>query len=110
MENLTQQKCVPCEGGIKPLTPEQYQPFLSQVPDWSVIEEKKIERDFTFANFKAALEFINKVGAIAEQEGHHPDILLYDYKNVRITLFTHKINGLFKNDFILAAKIDGLID
>lgn len=103
---LINQKCVPCEGGTKPLIKQEYQPYLSEVGDWKVVEEKKIEKHFKFNNFKQAMVFVNNVGEIAEQEGHHPDIHLYGWNKVRITLFTHAIEGLSVNDFIVAAKIN----
>ena len=106
MKKLIQQKCVPCEGGIPPLSREKILPLLSEVKKWKVINGKKIERDFQFKNFKQALLFINKAGEVAEKEKHHPDILLFDFNNVRIILWTHAISGLSKNDFIVAAKID----
>lgn len=109
MTDLTQEKCVPCEGGVKPLTEAESRPYLVQVPDWQIQEGNRLVRDFSFADFAAALAFVNSVGAIAEQEGHHPDLLLFGYKNVRITLSTHAIGGLSRNDFIEAAKINRLV-
>jgi 4a-hydroxytetrahydrobiopterin dehydratase len=107
--DLKSQKCVPCEGGTKPLTRIEFEKYLKAVSDWNVVEnDKKIQREFTFKNFKMALEFINKVGGIAEEEGHHPDLFLHNYKKVTITLSTHAIGGLSINDFILAAKINAL--
>ncbi|NCN52304.1 4a-hydroxytetrahydrobiopterin dehydratase [Candidatus Parcubacteria bacterium] len=104
---LTQQKCEACEGGVLPLNKVEADILLTQIPDWSVSEDTKtISRSYTFADFKEALAFVNRVGEIAESEGHHPDIHLTDYKNVRIDLSTHAILGLSNNDFILAAKID----
>ena len=81
---------------------------MSQINDWSVVDNKQIEKEFIFKNFVEGLAFTNKVGAIAEAEGHHPDIFIHDYKKVKITLSTHAIGGLSANDFILAAKIDQL--
>lgn len=105
---LTQQKCVPCEGNVKPLTPEQFSHYLPIIPSWTVIDNKKIERDLRFKNFVEAIAFINKIATIAEDEGHHPDIFLHNWNRVRFSLMTHAIKGLFLNDFILAAKIDRL--
>ncbi len=105
---LDQQKCVPCEGGTNPLTLSEYAPYLKQVGDWEVVEERKIEKLFKFKNFKEALNFVNKVGAIAESENHHPNIYLFGWNKVKITLTTHAIKGLSVNDFILAAKINKL--
>ena len=112
MHDLTQQKCAPCEGGTAPLTSKdrEFAIYREQVPAWNVSsDEKSIERDFPFKNFKKALEFVNKVGEVAESEGHHPDIFLHNWKKVRVTLSTHAIKGLSVNDFILAAKVDDLV-
>lgn len=107
---LQHKKCKPCEGGVKPLTPDEYGAYLrNEIVDWQDVDEKMIEKDFTFKNFKQALAFVNKVGAIAEEEGHHPDIFLHDWKKVKIMLSTHAIGGLSENDFILAAKINTLL-
>lgn len=107
MTNLIHQKCVPCEGGTAPLTPEEYAVYKKEIGDtWQVIEEKKIEKLYKFKDFKEALAFVNKVGEIAEQEQHHPNINLFGWNKVKITLFTHAIGGLSVNDFIVAAKID----
>lgn len=108
MKNLATQKCVPCEGGAPPLKREEFEKYLSQVKDWEVVDDKKIEKRFKFKNFKQALEFVNKIGAIAESENHHPNIYLYGWNKVKVTLFTHAIDGLSKNDFIMASKIDNL--
>ena len=109
MKNLIQSKCIPCEGGISPLTAADYKPYLAQLDSWTVIDSKKLEREFIHKDFTVALKFVNQVGEIAEQEGHHPDILIHDWNKVKITLRTHAIKGLSVNDFIIAAKIDKLI-
>jgi len=107
--HLTDKKCVACEGGIPPLTREEIAEFQPQVPKWEVAGNGlSITRQFSFKDFKQALAFVNKVGALAEEEGHHPDITLFQYKHVLISLWTHAIGGLSENDFILAAKIDTL--
>ena len=99
-------KCVVCEGGIPPLTPEKISEYKSQVNQgWQVTENKKIRRDFAFKDFKEAMAFVNKVAELAESEGHHPDIYIF-YNKVALELSTHAIGGLSDNDFILAAKID----
>ena len=104
---LTQKKCVACEGGVPPLTSEQIAVYSEQVNGWIVAPDTfSISKEYTFKNFKEALAFTNKVGELAESEGHHPDITIHDYKNVGIKLSTHAIGGLSENDFILAAKID----
>lgn len=108
MSNLANKHCVPCEGDTPTLDHEENIKLLGELNGWSLLEDKSIEKVFVFKNFKEALAFVNKVGEIAEKEGHHPDITIFDYKNVRITLSTHAIGGLSDNDFILAAKIDGI--
>lgn len=107
--DIKKKKCVPCEGGVKPLIPDEYSAFLErELTGWSVAGEKVLEKEYKFKNFKTALEFINKVGGLAEDEGHHPDINLHDWNKVKLSLTTHAIGGLSENDFILASKIDGM--
>jgi len=105
MAKLAEKTCVPCRGGVPPLTAEEILPLHAEVQQWAVINSHHLEREFKFPDFKAALEFVNKAGAIAEEQGHHPDIYLA-WGKVRITIWTHKIEGLTESDFILAAKID----
>ena len=107
MDELTSKHCEPCEAGTDPLTHEAIQPFLSAVPEWELIDDKSIHREFEFPDFKDALDFANRVGEIAEQEGHHPDLAV-GWGHCNITLTTHAIGGLSENDFILAAKINEL--
>lgn len=103
---LTDKKCVACEGGVPPLTHDEITAFMPQVVGWRVAgNEKSISREFVFKDFKEALAFVNEVGKIAEEEGHHPDITLYQFNKVKISLWTHAIGGLSENDFILAAKV-----
>ena len=106
--SLTQKTCVPCQGGIPPLSPDEARSYMDQVPGWTLSDKAdRLHRAFKFGDFAAALEFVNKVGALAEEEGHHPDIAFgWGYAN--ITLFTHKIDGLHENDFIMAAKMNAL--
>jgi len=107
---LTTKKCKPCEGGVPPLTSEEVAGFMKETPEWEVdSSEKIIERSLTFRNFSDAMVFVNRVAEIAEEENHHPNILLHGYKHVTISLTTHAIDGLSENDFIVAAKIDKLI-
>lgn len=106
MDELSQKKCESCEGKTEPLTKEEYKPYLEKVNEWKVKNKKKITKDFEFENFEEALEFVNQVGEIAEEENHHPDILLHDWNQIKITIMTHAINGLSENDFIIASKID----
>lgn len=106
MEKLTDRSCVPCEGDFPALTREQATDFMEHIPGWSLSEDaKQITRDYTFKDFAEALAFTNAVGALAEEEGHHPDIQL-SWGKVGISLTTHAIEGLSENDIILAAKID----
>ena len=106
--NLTTQKCVPCQGGEPNLKGKVLQNYrLSINPPWELYDgDTKLKREFEFEDFRKALAFVNRVGELAEKEGHHPNIYLYSYKKVRIELWTHKIGGLHQNDFILASKID----
>jgi len=106
--DLKGKKCVPCEGGTPPLTEKELEPYLPQVPDWRVEGGRALAREFKFKDFAAALVFINQLGAIAEAEGHHPDINLHDWNRVKLTLTTHAVGGLSENDFILAFKINAL--
>ncbi len=106
MVDLTHQKCVPCEGGIPPLSKEEIDEFKSDVPEWQVCaveETPHLKRTFKFNDFKEALAFTNKIGKLAEDEGHHPMIIL-EWGQVRVEWWTHAIEGLHKNDFIMAAK------
>ena len=107
---LAAQICTPCRGGIPPMTPDDAKQYAEQTPGWTLLsEETRIERTFKFANFKDALDFVDKVGAVAEQEGHHPDIR-FGWGYCTVELYTHKINGLHENDFIMAAKINALAE
>ena len=107
-EDLTGKVCTACRGGIPPLTPEEAADYHAQTPKWELTDGTTwIRRSFKFGDFAAALDFVNKVGALAEQEGHHPDIS-FGWGYADISLQTHKIKGLHENDFILAAKIDAL--
>ena len=105
MSELASKKCVPCKGGVPPLKGEALQTLQRQVEGWNVVEEHHLFKSFKFPDFSKALDFVNKVGAIAEEQGHHPIITLA-WGKAEITIYTHKINGLTESDFILAAKID----
>lgn len=106
---LAKKHCQPCEGGVEKLTAQQIQPLLAQVPLWQVGETSDaIQRKFKFRDFVSALAFLNRVGEIAEDEQHHPDLHLTGYRHVMIEITTHAIGGLSENDFILAAKIDAI--
>lgn len=107
MSGLAAKTCVPCRGGIPPLNGEELAALQTQVDGWNVVEEHHITKTFMFPNFREALKFVNRVGELADEQGHHPDISLARGK-VAITIWTHKINGLTESDFILAAKINEL--
>lgn len=107
MADLASKTCVPCRGGIPALKGQELASLKAQVPGWEVLNEHHLHKTYTFPDFKQALAFTNKVGDVAEQQGHHPDILL-TWGKVEITIWTHKIDGLTESDFILAAKIDKL--
>ena len=107
MPDLASKTCVPCRGGVPPLQGQELRNLHQQVPEWQVIHEHHLTREFKFPDFRRALEFVNRVGELAEQQGHHPDILLA-WGRAEITLWTHKIDGLTESDFIMAAKIDQL--
>ncbi|RLB66136.1 MAG: 4a-hydroxytetrahydrobiopterin dehydratase [Deltaproteobacteria bacterium] len=102
---LASKSCVPCRGGVPPLTREQIEPLLDQLSAWSVETGHHLTKSYDFDDFATALDFVNRVGQVAEQEGHHPDLLL-SWGKVSIDLWTHKIDGLSESDFILAAKCD----
>jgi 4a-hydroxytetrahydrobiopterin dehydratase len=107
MTELARKTCVPCRGGTPPLEGEELDPLRRQLPEWEVIEEHHLRRRFRFKNFPEALAFVNRVGEIAEEQGHHPDIV-FGWGYAEITVFTHKIDGLTESDFIFAAKVDQL--
>ena len=109
MNELLKKKCVPCEGGAIPFDISEIHIYQKKVDGWDIIKNDKsiflLEKNFRFKNFKDSQEFVNKVGKISEEEGHHPDIIFgWGYAKINIT--THAIKGLSENDFILAAKID----
>ena len=104
---LTQKHCVPCEGGIRPLPPDQIEQLLPSVPDWKIPPGgKHLRRQWKVTDFTTALDFFQRIGAIAEAENHHPDLHLEGYRSVTVEISTHAVGGLTENDFILAAKID----
>lgn len=100
-------KCVPCEGGVPTLTPEEIAAFLREVHGWTT-DGTHIRKSLVFANFLAAMAFLGEVATIAEAEAHHPDFTLHSWNKVDLVIWTHAIGGLSRNDFILAAKIDTL--
>jgi 4a-hydroxytetrahydrobiopterin dehydratase len=106
-EQLADKTCVPCRGGVPRLNGKELAALHKSVPQWNVVSEHHLKREFKFSDFKQALAFVNRVGELAEEQGHHPDILLA-WGKAEITLWTHKIDGLTESDFIMAAKIDRL--
>jgi 4a-hydroxytetrahydrobiopterin dehydratase len=104
---LTRKRCAPCEGGVSLLSVDQVSAYLGAVPDWKLSGDgKRIRREWRVKDFLAGLDFFNRIGRLAEEEDHHPDLHLTGYRNVAIELATHAVGGLTENDFILAAKID----
>ena len=109
-EGLSSKHCVPCRGGIPPLTAEEARELARDTPQWRLEENAtRLKRRFEFEDFVKAIGFVNRVAEVAEQEGHHPDIAIH-YNQVDLTLWTHKIGGLHENDFILAAKVNRLLE
>jgi 4a-hydroxytetrahydrobiopterin dehydratase len=106
---LADKVCVPCRGGVPALKGAELKALQSEVTGWDVVNEHHLHKLYKFPDFKKALEFVNRAGAIAEEQGHHPDLLL-TWGKVEITIFTHKIDGLTESDFILAAKIDRVVE
>ena len=103
--SLADKTCVPCKGGTPALKGDALDALKAELPGWEVVEEHHLHKAFKFSDFKTALEFVNRAGAIAEEQGHHPDILLA-WGKAEVTIYTHKINGLTESDFVMAAKID----
>lgn len=107
MSELASKTCVPCKGGTPPLKGAELDELRQQLLEWEVVEEHHLRRVFRFKNFREALEFVNKVGELAEEQGHHPDIS-FGWGYVGVTVWTHKIDGLTESDFIFAAKVNTL--
>jgi 4a-hydroxytetrahydrobiopterin dehydratase len=108
MSSLAKMKCVGCSGDVPPLTADEIAPLAKQLPGWEVVDHHHLHRKRATEEFVDALKLANKIGAVAEKAGHHPDLLVA-YGRLEITIFTHKIDGLTKSDFILAAKIDEVL-
>jgi len=107
--DLNRKHCAPCEGLRSALPADEVRQLLTQTPQWKLTaDSKRIRREWCVQDFQAALDFFGSVGALAEAEGHHPDLHLTSYRNVAIEIWTHAVGGLTENDFILAAKIDAL--
>jgi 4a-hydroxytetrahydrobiopterin dehydratase len=104
-KKLADKKCIPCTGGVPALKGKELKALHTQVSKWIVVKQHHLTRAFTFPDFKSALKFVNRVGALAEKQGHHPDILLA-WGKAEVTMWTHKVDGLTESDFIMAAKID----
>ena len=105
MSELAKKDCVPCKGGVPPLKGGAIPALLAQLDGWEVVDEHHLRKTYAFKDFVQALAFVNRVGAVAEEQGHHPDIHL-TWGSVRLEIWTHKINGLTESDFIFAAKSD----
>jgi len=107
MSELAEKECIPCKGGVPPLKGEELERLARQRPGWEVVDEHHLRRSFRFRNFREALDFVNRVGELAEEQNHHPDIC-FGWGRAEITVFTHKIDGLTESDFVFAAKVDRL--
>ena len=107
MNDLAGRQCVPCRGGVPPLPSEEVAKLQAQLDGWEVVAEHHLRKEYKFEDFKAAQAFVNRVGEVAEEQWHHPDIC-YGWGRAEVTIWTHKIDGLTESDFILAAKIDRL--
>jgi 4a-hydroxytetrahydrobiopterin dehydratase len=105
MSELASRQCVPCRGGVPPLRGEELTKLQAQLEGWQVVDEHHLRKEYKLSNFGEAQAFVNQVGQLAEEQGHHPDIC-YGWGRAEITIWTHKIDGLTESDFILAAKID----
>jgi 4a-hydroxytetrahydrobiopterin dehydratase len=105
MASLADRQCVPCKGGVPPLTSEEIAPLLAQLEGWKVMENHHLEKRYTLKNFVQALDLVNRIGSLAEEQNHHPDIFLA-WGRVDVKIWTHKINGLTESDFVFAAKCD----
>lgn len=107
VSELLSKKCVPCEGGVQPFSKEQASTYLKLIPSWRLDSKGHLAKQFKFKNFAMAMAFLNKVAQLAEREGHHPDFAVH-YNKVDFEIWTHAVNGLSENDFVLAAKIGEL--
>ena len=107
MTELADKTCVPCRGDTPPLQDSELKELNQQVPEWEIVEEHHIRREFRFDNFREALDFVNRVGELAEEQGHHPNIS-FTWGWVEVEIFTHVIDGLTESDFVLAAKVEWL--
>lgn len=108
MSELASKQCVPCRGGVPPLAGEELTKLSAQLNNWNVVDEHHLQKEYKFKDYREALQFVNQLSEIAEEQGHHPDIC-FGWGKVEVKIWTHKINGLTESDFILAAKIDQLV-
>ena len=107
MSDLARRECIPCRGGVPPLQGAEIGKLIVELDHWEVIKEHHLLKSYTFKDFREALAFVNRVGQLSEEQGHHPDIR-FGWGHCEVTIWTHKIDGLTESDFILAAKIDAL--
>ena len=107
MAELAERQCVPCRGGVPPLQGPEIEKLLGQLNGWQVINEHHLQKGYRFEDFRASLQFVNRIGELAESQGHHPDIC-FGWGQAEVKIWTHKIDGLTESDFVLAAKIDKL--
>ena len=107
MADLADLQCVPCRGGVPPLNGAEIEELLKQLEGWQAVNEHHLQKTYRFQDFRESLEFVNRIGTLAEQQGHHPDIC-FGWGKAEVTIWTHKIDGLTESDFVLAAKIDKL--
>jgi 4a-hydroxytetrahydrobiopterin dehydratase len=107
MSELASKTCVPCKGGVPALKGAELENLKKQLPEWEVVNEHHLHRQYDFPDFLRSLAFVNRVGELAEQQGHHPNIC-FTWGKAEITIWTHKVDGLTESDFILAAKIEKL--
>jgi len=107
MAELSERQCVPCRGGVPPLKGDEIKNFLRQLDGWQVVNEHHLEKTYPFNDFRESLHFVNRIGELAEAQGHHPDIC-FGWGKAEVKIWTHKIDGLTESDFVLAAKIDKL--
>jgi len=105
MGDLASRTCVPCHGGVPRLGGAEIEKFMGELPGWEVVGHHHLKKSYTFPNFRQSLALVNRIGEVAEAEGHHPDIC-FGWGRVEVTIYTHAIDGLSESDFILAAKID----
>ena len=107
MTELAERQCVPCRGGVPPMKGDEIKNYSEQLPDWQVVNEHHLQKTYRFKDFRETLDFVSRIGSLAEEQGHHPDIC-FGWGKAEVTIWTHKIDGLTESDFVLAAKIDKL--